>query len=197
MNKKGTVTKKKVKVTGKKKFIDPDNGQMVEMVVTTVEDRDFNFTKVWLMNFLPVIDKISNKKLTVAMWIIDHLDRENKLCYTQEAIARLSGVGLSTVKETVKVLLDSNFLRKRSTGVYILNPDCLWKGGMNARMNALFQFNSTKGAPTSTSKRLQLESLEKNIAMLQNKANILRKSIKKDDLEDELSEEVSKRMSGS
>ena len=61
---------------------------------------------------------------------------------TQRQISEKSGISLKTVSVTMKALLDSNFLRKINGGAYCVNPDVLFKGTRNGRMNVLIQYNS-------------------------------------------------------
>ena len=53
---------KKVKFSGTQKFIKQDTGEIVEMNVTEIEERDANFHKVWLGHVIQSLDLIGNKK---------------------------------------------------------------------------------------------------------------------------------------
>ena len=79
-------TTKKQKFVGYKILVDPETGETYPMQMNVMEDRDFNFHKVWLQHLVNSLDSISNQKLRLAFWIIDHLDRENQLIMTQRAI---------------------------------------------------------------------------------------------------------------
>lgn len=183
---KKTITKKRVKVEGRKMFLDPNTGEMVPMVVTTVEERDFNFTKLWLQSFLPQLRLIGNKKIDVCMWIIDNLNKDNQLIGTYRQIAKGSGISLETVRATMERLIESDFLRRINNGCYMVNPDIMFKGSKTARDNALFQFRDTNvSVPTSLPKRQRIEELEKNIAFIQKKINELKGEADKEDLVDE------------
>lgn len=183
---KKTITKKRVKVEGRKTFLDPNTGEMVPMVVTTVEERDFNFTKLWLQSFLPQLRLIGNKKIDVCMWIIDNLNKDNQLIGTYRQIAKGSGISLETVRATMERLIESDFLRRINNGCYMVNPDIMFKGSKTARDNALFQFRDTNvSVPTSLPKRQRIEELEKNIAFIQKKINELKEEADKEDLVDE------------
>ncbi|WP_430060100.1 replication/maintenance protein RepL, partial [Priestia aryabhattai] len=46
--KKIMTTRKKIKFSGTQKYINQDTGEIVEMNVTEIEERDANFHKVWL-----------------------------------------------------------------------------------------------------------------------------------------------------
>ena len=75
----GLITKKKQKFVGYKMLVDPETGEQYPMQMNVLEERDFNFHKVWLQHLVNSLDGISNQRLRLAFWIIDHLDRENKL----------------------------------------------------------------------------------------------------------------------
>lgn len=110
----------------------------------TIEDRDFNFHKVWLEHIISSLDLIGNQKTRLAFWIIDNLDKENKLTMTYRQIAEKSGISLDTVRVTMKSLMDSNFLERINQGAYRVNPDVVFKGTRSGRLNVLYQYNETK-----------------------------------------------------
>ncbi|WP_281042441.1 replication/maintenance protein RepL [Selenomonas infelix] len=60
---------------------------------------------------------------------------------TQRQIADKSGISYQTVSRTLQALIDSNFLQRINQGAYRVNPDVLFKGGKNARMNVLLQYH--------------------------------------------------------
>lgn len=135
-------TTKRVKVIGREQRINPYTGEMEDFQVVSVEDRDFNFHKVWLESIINSMDLLGNQKTRLAFWIIQHLNKENQLVMTQRQISEKSGISLKTVSVTIKALLDSNFLRKINGGAYCVNPDVLFKGTRDGRMNVLIQYNS-------------------------------------------------------
>lgn len=138
-----TSTTKKRKLVGCREFVDASTGEVVPMQIVQVEDRDFNFHKVWLQNLITSLDGISNQRLRLAFWILDNLDGENKLVMTQRMISEKSGVCLDTVAKTMKALQSGNpaFLQKINSGAYRVNPDVIWKGGFNKRMGICFEYN--------------------------------------------------------
>lgn len=141
--KKTNSTRKKVKFLGTKEFIDSDTGEKHEMQVTDIEERDANFHKIWLGHLLESLDMIGNKKIKVAMFIMNELNKENQFIGTHRYIAEKTNISLPTITETMKVLQDSNFLIKIRNGFYRANPDVIFKGGKNDRMNVLLRY--TKG----------------------------------------------------
>ena len=138
------IRKKAIKVVGKQRYLNTQTGELEEMDVITVEERDFNFHKLWLHNLLATVDLIGNQKVKLAFWIIDHLDSENKLIYTFRQMAEETGISLDTVSKTMKALMDCDFLRKKQNGCYIVNPDVLYKGRHQGRMNVLIKYRDTK-----------------------------------------------------
>ena len=102
------------------------------MQMNVMEDRDFNFHKVWLQHLVNSLDSISNQKLRLAFWIIDHLDRENQLIMTQRAIADATNMSTKTVNTTLKALCEAPegspaFLQRINSGAYRVNPEVISK----------------------------------------------------------------------
>lgn len=142
-------TRKKVKVVGKETYINQKTGQIEEMQVMSIEERDANFHKLWLGHILQSIDLIGNQKTKLAFWILDNLNKENQLIMTQRKIAEKTGISYQTVSLTIKALMESNFLIKINSGAYRVNPDVLFKGGKNDRLNVLIQYTKEKKEQTT------------------------------------------------
>lgn len=141
-------TSKKQKFVGQKELVDPSTGEIIPMMLNVIEDRDFNFHKVWLQHLVNSLDDISNQRLRLAFWIVDNLDSENKLVMTQRAIAAKSGMSLKTVSRTLMALQsgDKPFLQKINSGAYRVNPDVIWKGSYKNRMGVIFEYKDTAQA---------------------------------------------------
>ncbi len=137
-------TRKKVKVIGTETYIKQNTGEIAEMQVVSIQERDANFHKIWLGHILQSIDLIGNKKTKLAFWILDNLDAENKITLTYRQIAKKSGMSYQTVYRTMNALLDSNFLAKINGGAYRVNPDVLFKGGKDQRLNVLLEYRNEK-----------------------------------------------------
>lgn len=170
-------TTKRVKVVGTEEYINTRTGELEQMQVTSIEDRDFNFTKMWMKNFISTLDIVGNQKTRLCFWIIDHVDKENRLIGTYRTIASQSGMSLDTVRITMKLLMDADFIRKAQNGVYVINPNLVFKGTRNARMNVLNQFTSAEYVPLSDEERL--DNLMASIAALTHRADELRRTIEK------------------
>src|SRR5699024_4666030 len=141
------------------------------MQVTNIEERDANFHKIWLGHMLESLDMIGNQKIRVAMFIMENINKENELIMTYRLIAEKTNTSLQTVTETQKLLQENNIIMKYRiitektktslqtfskkkkalqecnllikirNGYYRVNPDVIFKGGRNDRMNVLLRYS--------------------------------------------------------
>ena len=139
-------TSKKVKVIGTKEFIDPTTNELHNFQVVDVEERDCNFHKMFLKQFLTTVDLIGNQKMKLAFWIVDNLNHENQLVYNYRQIAEATGISLKTVQLTMQSLMECDFLRRRNLGCYMVNPDFIFKGTHLNRMNILIRYSKEESA---------------------------------------------------
>ena len=175
-------TAKKVKVIGEQQFIDARTGELKTMQVTDIEERDFNFHKVWMRNFISTIDLVGNQKTKVAFWIIDNLNRDNQLLFTYRQISEKTKVSLDTVRLTMGILLDADFLRKASNGCYVVNPDIVFKGERGRRLNVLNQFHDAEHIELDDVQKLagimqSIQTMQKTMDKLMREANSLQQKI--------------------
>lgn len=103
---------------------------------------------VWLQHLVNSLDSISNQKLRLAFWIIDHLDRENQLIMTQRAIADATNMSTKTVNTTLKALCEAPegspaFLQRINSGAYRVNPEVIFKGSHSNRMGICYEYKET------------------------------------------------------
>ena len=170
-------TTKKVKVIGTQQYINSNTGETEDFSVVSVEERDFNFHKVWMRNFIATLDIVGNQKTRLCFWIIDNLNKDNMLTYTYRQIADKTGMSLDTVRVTMKCLLEADFLRKHNQGCYIVNPDIVFKGSRTGRMNILTQYDQEKKTePTKEDKirniKTTIATLQKELEFLENDGNV-------------------------
>lgn len=138
--KKLTTTKKQV-VVGRQEYINNKTGEVEEFNVINSYDTDFNFEKIWLSHILESLEVIGNQKIKVLNWLLANKNSSNMIIATQRAIATKSGVSYPVVNKTIKALIATKALSSEQTGVYMLNPDFMFKGGNTKRMNLLLKFN--------------------------------------------------------
>lgn len=139
-----TTTRKNVKIVGTETYIKRSTGELEEMQVMRIEERDANFHKLWLEHILHTMDLIGNQKTKLAFWLLDNLDKENKITMTYRQIASKSGMSYQTVYRTMNTLIESDFLVKINGGAYRINPNILFKGGKTDRLNVLLQYRDEK-----------------------------------------------------
>ncbi len=165
-----TTTSKKVKIVGYQEYLNVDTGEIVPMAVTDIEDRDFNFSKVWMKNFIATLDLIGNKKTALAFWVIDNLNKENQLIYSYRQIAEQTGLSLDTVSTTMKTLKNADFLRQIGQ-VYTVNPDIVFKGTRAARIGVLNQYHSEPIKPPTKDEKVK--TIKDTISKLQKELDTL------------------------
>lgn len=154
-NKKST-TSKKMKYVGTIQFINPQTGELEDFQVSDIEERDFGFFKIWMRDFISTLEIVGNQKTKVCYWIVDNINRENELTYTYRQIADETKTSLETVRTTMTALLQADFLRRKNQGVYVVNPDIIFKGGHKNRLNLLHRYYDLNKPPEiSTQEKIQ------------------------------------------
>lgn len=114
-------------------------------LVRTVEG-DFDYHKIFILNFIESIGKLGNSIIKVAMWLVKHKNKENMVLITAEKLAKELKICNKTAYESLKLLVDNNFISKPkgSKGVYIINPDIIFKGSHISRMAVVTVYNNTQ-----------------------------------------------------
>lgn len=172
-------TIKKVKVIGNQQYINFNTGEIEDFQVTSVEERDFNFTKVWMKSFISTLDLVGNQKTKLAFWLIENLNKENQLTMTYRQISEKTNISLETVRKTMAILLEVNFLKRINQGVYQVNPDILFKGNKNTRLNLLTQYNNLDNQENEKELTLQkkLNNIQSTILKLNQEAEKILKKL--------------------
>lgn len=137
-------TFKKLKVIGEQEYINRNTGEIVPMQVMEIEDRDANFSKIWIAHILDAIEEIGSAKMKVLMHLIKKRQTaDNSIIATQEQIANDCNVSKRTVQDTLKALEKHKVLARHRAvkGVYMLNPNVLFQGTHNKRMNVLIKYH--------------------------------------------------------
>ena len=163
-------TGKKIKVIGTEQYIQTSTGEIKDFQVSEIIDKDFNFNKIWMKNFISTLEIVGNQKSKLCFWIIDNLNRDNQLIATYRQLAD------RTVRVTMKLLLDADFLRKQATGVYIVNPDIVFRGSRTARLNVLNEYAASERIALSDEEKLR--NLKNSIDTLMKQAKALEQKIK-------------------
>jgi DNA-binding MarR family transcriptional regulator len=138
-------TNKFTKIVGTKTYINAETNELEELQMIKMEDRDFNFEKIWLAHILDSIDSIGNKKFQVVRYLLEKRSKNNNIIIgTIRDIAKKCNVCTQVVQRTISALLKADFMIRLQQGVYQINPDVIFRGRNNHRMNILIQYKKTK-----------------------------------------------------
>lgn len=135
-------TRKATKVVGTETYINRSTGEIEEMQVISIEERDANFAKIWLVHAIEALELLGSKKLQVVLHILQERNIENQYIGTQREIAETLKISTATVSETIKVLVQSDFMKMEQQGVYRINPNVIYQGGKTSRMNVLYKYHN-------------------------------------------------------
>lgn len=171
--------RKKNKVIGTTSYINRETGEIEEMqiVESEVYEKDSNFHKLFLQSFISALEPLTNKKISLCFWIIKNMNRDNLLLYSYRQISDKSGISYGTVTDTMKILLKNDFLRRHSSGYYIINPSILFKGTYQRRSIALSKYYECEKGETLHSEEKRLQDIQKTIAKLQRQEKRIQKGL--------------------
>ena len=112
----------KTKYMGSKELVDPKTGEVIQcdLIQQDVNGRR-NFYIAYMYNVLKLFNVLGGQKFKVVEFIINNMNSDNQVLMTIKEFSDKSGISLSTVKRTIK-LLEENNLVVRKTGVIMLNP---------------------------------------------------------------------------
>lgn len=121
------------KYLGRSKWAKIDeNGELtgevkeVDEFETKVNRSGFMIT--YMSAIINLIDKLGTKKMQVMKYIFENMSKtENTLIITTDELAKKSKVSKPVVIETLKILEESNLIKRR-TGAIILHPRLMHKG---------------------------------------------------------------------
>jgi len=134
--------KKKQYIVGRQTYINSSTGELVDCLVMEKEvNNDFNFHKVWIDDLINILNLIGGKKLEVFKYLMNEMNPSNNyIVATYEKIKKDTKISYQTIRDTLKVLIETNFLKRVSNGVYMVNPDVIVKGNSNKREALLIKY---------------------------------------------------------
>jgi len=136
-------TTKKLKVVSHQQYINKNTGEVEDFNVIKMESRDFNFDKIWIAHILDSLEAIGNQKIKVMLHLLKIKNRDNLVVITQRKLSEETNVSINVITDTIKLLVNSDFIQKVQNGVYRINPDHLFKGNQKNRMNILLEYTKT------------------------------------------------------
>lgn len=148
----GTKTTKKLKrvnLEGSKTLIDPNTGERFEVGHMAIAEADANFSKIWVANLLFAIEEFSSAAMEILFWLVKETEKTrgtNTIIMTIREVAEETGKSTQTIHRVLKIL-EKNDVIRRKTGVIIVNPEVVYKGTHQGRMNVLMSYKSVENAP--------------------------------------------------
>jgi len=131
----------------KRTLIDQESGEVI--LVDQITKRVYGtrqFWKVYLMDFLMVLGIIDSRQLDVFLYIVENTDPgQNIFIGTYEQIAKETGACRQTIAKIMKKLQANNFIRRRQSGVWYVNPNILMKGNDHKRQILLSYYETGDG----------------------------------------------------
>jgi len=135
-------TTRKLHVAGTETYINAVTGELHEMKVMEVTERDSNFQKLWVGKILEAVDALSTKRLKIVLWLIQESARHRNLIpMTVRQMADELRISKVTVNKTL-ILLEEHDIIRRETGRVWVNPDVVYKGGTNGRLEILTRYRA-------------------------------------------------------
>ena len=134
-------TEKKSKVIGTQNYINQTTGEIVEMNVVETTSTDFNFEKIWLGHIMQALDCLGSQRIKVVTWLLENKDNDNRVIARQTDIAEGANVSKQTVTDVISTLIANDIMKMVHRGVYILNPNVIFKGNHGKRMDVLIRYN--------------------------------------------------------
>lgn len=140
---------------------------------------DKNFYKIYFPYFSRYLDGIINQKMKLVLWLIRNMTIANELKYSYREIAKLSGISYQTVAETMKALVEKDFIRRTNEKTLMVNPKAVFRGRIDKKMGALNTYNRLdrqKSGPSIKDTKLlskELRELEEKKKRLESEINSL------------------------
>jgi len=152
-------------IKGRKNLIDSDTGEVLEstIIVKNVK-KDFNFHKIWLQDLINIIEMLGSKKIKIVNYILNKMSNTDNIVYfTQRQLSKDLNISLPTINDTIKTLLESNFMVKKQNGVYQINPDIIIKGTNDKRTNLLIQYKEIREKTKETEEKKEVKKIIKTM----------------------------------
>lgn len=107
---------------------------------------DVDFYKIYLSRFSRTLDGIMNQKMKLVLWLIRKMTLKNELKYSYREIARLSGISYQTVADTIKTLIEDDFMR-RNGKTLMVNPYAVFRGKLDEKNFLYGIYKTIKNQP--------------------------------------------------
>lgn len=131
------------KVSREVMIIDQKTGE-AESALAIEKQKNYlanQWRRVVLESLFDILNRgISNQKMKVIHWIMENLNSDNQLIYTQAQISEYTSVSKPTINELFKFLLENDFMKKQGAG-FIINPAIIGVvGDEQKNLNVLIRY---------------------------------------------------------
>jgi predicted transcriptional regulator len=133
-----------MRILGTRQLIDSETGEKLSAHVVSRSVVDKDFKKLWLGHILEAVDEIGNAKMRILFWMLENCDYENRVIATMRKLSAETGTGLETVNRLLKALVKHNIVKREQVGVYRLNPNVIFNGTHDKRMDVLIRYEATQ-----------------------------------------------------
>lgn len=123
---------------------DTDTGEIVDVTqITKVVHGTKQFWKLYLIDFMKVLDIMESKQLDVLIHILEHTDPKTNLYIgTYKEISKRCNVSQPTIATVMRKLQKVGFIAKKQNGVYRISAKFLHKGDERKQAILLSYFNA-------------------------------------------------------
>lgn len=174
----------------KRRVIDVETGEELNLIATTGTWGDKNFYKVFMGNFRETLKGIESQKFKVVLFLMEKMTRLNMVTSTYQEIAAEAKTSYQTVVRTIEILEKDNFLCRTEKGL-LINPDVVFWGRYKSRAQVVDTYKQARRenkAPTTDKAR---EKLNQELSGVKEKlkeaqANIIKLKKEKKRLEKKL-----------
>lgn len=121
--------------------VNVETGEYGEFIVSK-EVNSQNFIKVFMADFLLALGILNSKSVNVVCYILENVKySDNTFLGTKKQIAKGCGVSEKTVYYVLTKLQKVDFMKRKSNGVYVINPNFVIKGNENKRRMVIDYYN--------------------------------------------------------
>lgn len=127
-----------------RRLADIDTGEVVDVTqVTKVVHGTKQFWKLYLTDFMKVLDIMESKQLDVLIHILENTDDKSNLYIgTYKQISKRCNVSEPTIATVMRKLQKAGFIARKQNGVYRISAKFLHKGNERKQAILLSYFNS-------------------------------------------------------
>ncbi len=126
--------------------VNVETGEYGEFIVSK-EVTSQNFIKVFMADFLLALGILNSKSVKVVCYILENVKySDNTFLGTKKQIAKGCGVSEKTVYSVLRKLQQVDFMKRKSNGVYLINPKFVIKGNENKRQMIINYYKNDTSA---------------------------------------------------